>query len=85
LMPVLWRNHHVGGVWVLTTSGAGTNLYGGNNPENPWGRATEFSFVRGIPAYEAGDWNREAERRLGRELDPKETSDYWLQQVLQSV
>ena len=85
LLPVLWRNHEVGGVWVLTTSGAGTNLYGGNNAENPWGRATEFSFVRGVPAYEAGDWNREAERRLGRELDPKETSDYWLGETLASA
>ena len=63
---------------MLTTSGAGTNLYGGNNPENPYGRATEFGFVRGIPEHEAGDWRREAERRVGRALDPAEVSAYWL-------
>jgi hypothetical protein len=85
LGPVLWRNHAVGGVAVLTTSGAGTNLYGGNNAENPWGRATEFSFIRGIPEHEAGDWRREAERRTGRALDPKETSDYWMGEVLRSA
>ncbi len=85
LGPVLWRNHAVGGVLVLTTSGAGTNLYGGNNAENPWGRATEFSFIRGIPEHEAGDWRREAERRTGRALDPKQTSDYWMGEVLEST
>ncbi|MFN0243549.1 MAG: glycosyltransferase family 39 protein [Planctomycetota bacterium] len=85
LLPVALRNHHVGGVLVLTTSGAGTNVYGGNNAENPYGRATEFSFVRGIPEHEAGDWRREAERRIGRALDPAEVSAYWLGEVWRSV
>lgn len=85
LGPVAVRNGLVGGVWALTTSGAGTNVYGGNNADNPLGVATEFDWVRGIPEYEAGDWRREAERRLGRELDAGEVSSYWLGQVGESV
>lgn len=85
LVPVAWRNHHVGGVFALTTSGAGTNVYGGNNLENPFGRATEFSFIRGIPEHEAGDWKREAERRTGRTLDPAAVSSYWMGEAWASV
>lgn len=85
LAPVALRNRAVGGELVLTTSGAGTNLYGGNNVENPYGRATEFSFIRGIPRFEAGDWRREAERRTGRALSPAETSTFWRDEVVRSV
>jgi len=84
LLPVALRNARVGGEFLLTTSGAGTNLYGGNNLENPYGRATEFSFVRGIPEHEAGDWRREAERRTARELDPGEVSAFWRDETLRS-
>jgi len=85
LTPVVLRNHHVGGRFVLTTSGAGTNFYGGNNLDNAYGVATEFDWVRGIPEHEAGDWRREASRRAGRELDPTETSSYWLNAALDSM
>ena len=85
LLPVLVRNQVVGGVFALTTSGAGTNVYGGNNYENPLGVATEFSWVRGIPAYEAEDWRQEAERRTGRSLDAGEVSRFWLAETLSSV
>jgi 4-amino-4-deoxy-L-arabinose transferase-like glycosyltransferase len=84
LLPVALRNYAVGEVFALTTSGAGTNVYGGNNLQNPYGRATEFDWVRGIPEHEAADWEHEAERRLGRELSPTEVSRYWLGQVLVS-
>jgi len=85
LTPVALRNHHVGGVWALTTSGAGTNVYGGNNPGNPYGVAKEFDWVRGIPEFEAEDWKHEAERREGRELSPTEVSSFWLGEVGSSV
>ena len=85
LMPVFLRNWVVGDQFALTTSGAGTNVYGGNNKDNPYGIATEFPWVRGIPRYEAGDWRREAERRLGRDLDGSESSSYWLGQVVLSM
>jgi 4-amino-4-deoxy-L-arabinose transferase-like glycosyltransferase len=85
LGPVVARNHHVGGRFVLTTSGAGTNLYGGNNLANPYGVATEFDWVRGVPEHEAADWRREASRRTGRELDATETSSYWMGAALESM
>jgi 4-amino-4-deoxy-L-arabinose transferase-like glycosyltransferase len=85
LGPVAVRNQVVGGVFALTTSGAGTNVYGGNNAQNPYGRATEFDWVRGIPEFEAEDWRREAERRLGRPLDPGEVSGYWLGETWRSI
>lgn len=82
LAPVALRNGIVGGVFTPTTSGAGTNLYVGNHPTNPWGVATELPFVRGIPEHEADDWRREAERRLGVRLDPGAVSSYWLRETL---
>lgn len=85
LVPTAARNWSVGGVFALTTSGAGTNLYGGNNADNPYGRATEFDWVRGIPEYEAGDWEREAERRTGRDLDRGEVSSFWMGEVGRSI
>jgi 4-amino-4-deoxy-L-arabinose transferase-like glycosyltransferase len=85
LLPVALRNRAVGGRLVLTTSGAGTNVYGGNNPHNPYGLATEFPWVRGVPEHEAGDWRHEAERRLGRTLDPSQVSRYWLGQAVDSA
>ena len=84
LGPVAWRNHEVGGVWALTTSGAGTNLYGGNNLQNPRGIATELPFVRGVPRHEADDWRREAERRTGESLDAGEVSRYWFAETMRS-
>ncbi len=85
LAPIALRNHHVGGRWVLTTSGAGTNVYGGNNLDNPYGLAKEFDWVRGIPEHEADDWRREASRRAGRALDSAETSEFWLDATWKSV
>lgn len=85
LAPVALRNWAVGGAVALTTSGAGTNLYGGNNELNPHGVATEFPWVRGIPRHEAQDWRAEAERRTGRALDAAGTSAFWAGEVLRSV
>ncbi len=85
LLPVATRNQIVGGVFALTTSGAGTNFYGGNNAQNPYGRATEFDWVRGIPEHEADDWKHEAERRTGRMLDAGEVSSFWLGEALASM
>jgi 4-amino-4-deoxy-L-arabinose transferase-like glycosyltransferase len=85
LLPVAWRNQVVGGSFVLTTSGAGTNFHGGNNLDNPFGVAKEFDWVRGIPKYEAADWRHEAERRTGRTLDAAETSSFWANETLRSI
>ncbi len=85
LLPVAIRNYTVSGVFAITTVGAGTNLYGGNSPENPHGVATELPFIRGIPEYEFEDWKREAQRRLGRELGAGEVSDFWLRETFSSI
>ena len=85
LLPVALRNQAVGGVLALSTSGAGTNVYGGNAPENPYGIATEFPWVRGIPEYEAEDWRREAQRRVEHDLDPGEVSRFWLGELGRSL
>jgi len=88
LVPVALRNYAVGGVFSLTTSGAGTNLYGGNNADNPYGIAREFDWVRGIPEHEADDWRHEAERRIGRSgqsLNAAEVSRFWTQELLVSL
>lgn len=85
LIPVAWRNAAVGGEFALTTSGAGTNLYGGNNLDNRYGVATEFAWVRGVPEHEAGDWRHEAERRTGRELSAVEVSDFWRDATFASI
>src|SRR5262249_6491197 len=72
-------------VFALTTTGAGTNFYVGNSADNPEGRATELSFVRGIPEHEFQDWKHEAERRTGRALGAGEVSSFWLAQALREM
>lgn len=84
LSPALVRNYVVGGRFVVT-SGAGTNVFGGNNAENPYGVATEFDWIRAIPEHEPDDWRREAERRVGHDLDPIEVSSFWLGETLRSM
>ncbi len=85
LVPVTLRNYHVGGVFAMTTSGAGTNVYSGNNEQNPQGTPNEFDWVRGIPEYEADDWRHETERRLGRTVSPTEVSSFWLHETWASL
>ena len=85
LLPVAFRNLAVGGEFVLTTSGAGTNFYGGNNLDNPNGVATEFGFVRTVPEHEAEDWRHEAERRAGKSMTATEVSAFWLRTSLESM
>ena len=77
LLPVAWRNHHVAGEWVLTTTQAGQNFYTGNNAVNPWGAYGALPFVRGNPHFEEVDFRTEAEARAGRPLGPGEVSRFW--------
>jgi tetratricopeptide (TPR) repeat protein len=76
LGPVVARNHHVSGEWLLTTSQLGTNLYIGNGPE------ADGSYVpllpgRGNARFERDDAKVLAERSEGRELTPGEISTHW--------
>ncbi|MFN2376540.1 MAG: tetratricopeptide repeat protein [Candidatus Binatia bacterium] len=77
LAPVVLRNHHVEGQWVLTTSQAGQNFYIGNNPLNTTGSYIVPPSIRPDPRYEEIDFRAAAEKAVGRTLKPSEVSDYW--------
>jgi hypothetical protein len=85
LFPVLWRNHHVSGEWILTTSQMGTNFYIGNNPSNWSGMFTPVPFVRPTPRYEAADFTAKAEAMTGRRLTAAEVSAFWFRQALEHM
>ncbi len=76
LAPTAWRNHKVGGEWVLTTSQAGPNFFIGNNA-----RATGFYVPlragRSNVEYESRDAREIAEFESKRSLSPAEVSDFW--------
>jgi 4-amino-4-deoxy-L-arabinose transferase-like glycosyltransferase len=77
LSPVLLRNHHVSGEWVLTTSQSGPNFYTGNNPSNTTGIFTAVPFVRPLPEFEEIDFHSKAEELTGRTLSSREVSAFW--------
>jgi hypothetical protein len=81
LLPVAYRNHHVSGAWILTTSQGGQNFYMGNNPYNPSGSYGTLPFLRGNPHFEELDFRAAAEGRAGRPLDPTEVSRFWFQEA----
>jgi len=83
--PVIWRNHRVSGEWILTTAGAGPNLYLGNNPWNPTGAYQTLPWIRPESEHEEEDWRAETRRRVGRELTAKEMSSYWLEETFDYV
>lgn len=76
IVPVSLRNYAVGGELVLTTSQGGANFYIGNN-ERANGRYVTLPFVRANPKWESSDFQKEAEKRTGRELSPSEVSGFW--------
>ena len=85
LAPVLWRNHHVSGQWILTTSQAGANFYLGNNPSNSSGAFSPLPFVRPSPSHEEEDFRTQAETLAGRRLTPSEVSTFWFHQALEHI
>lgn len=82
LSPVLWRNHHVSGQWILTTSQAGANFYIGNNPTNTTGAFEPLPFVRPSPSFEEADFRTKAEELSGRTLTPNEVSAFWFRRAV---
>lgn len=85
LLPVLWRNHHVSGEWILTTSQMGTNFYTGNNPSNWSGTYSPVPFVRPAPRYEEKDFQAKAEAITGKRLTPREVSSFWFREALTHI
>ncbi|MBN2438551.1 MAG: tetratricopeptide repeat protein [Deltaproteobacteria bacterium] len=84
LLPVGFRNYHVGGEFLLTTSQMGSNFFIGNNPH---ARGSYEALVpdHGDPAYERDDAARLASEAAGRVLSPGEVSDYWLRESLSYI
>ncbi|HXX81929.1 MAG TPA: tetratricopeptide repeat protein [Thermodesulfovibrionales bacterium] len=85
LFPILWRNHHVSGEWILTTSQAGTNFYTGNNPSNESGTFSPVPFVRPSPRYEEADFRTKAEEITGRRLSSGEVSSFWFYEAIKHI
>ncbi len=81
LLPVLARNHAVGGEWQLTTSQFGPNFYIGNNPHAD-GTYIELVPGRGDARYERTDARALAEQAVGHPLSHRAVSDYWRDQAL---
>jgi tetratricopeptide (TPR) repeat protein len=84
LLPVGWRNYHVGGEFLLSTSQLGPNFYIGNHAGAP-GIYDPLLPDRGDPVVERADARRLAEAATGRRLSPGEVSDYWLSRGLAYV
>lgn len=81
LGPVAWRNHRVGGEWVLTTSQAGPNFYIGNNP-SATGIYAPLRPGRSNTPFERRDAFELAAEAMGRELTPTEVSRYWTNKAM---
>jgi len=76
------HNRLAAGEWILTTANAGQNLYIGNNPWNESGEYQKLPFVDANPLHERQDFAREAARRSGRTLGPREVSRFWRDRAL---
>jgi Tfp pilus assembly protein PilF len=81
LLPVGWRNYHVGGGFRLTTSQFGPNLYIGNNP-NANGRYVPLRAGHGNVVYERRDATDLAEEKVGKQLSPAEVSSFWTNEAV---
>ena len=80
LLPIAFRNNHLGGGFQLTTSQLGPNLFIGNNVKAT-GSYSPLRTGRGDPRYERHDARQLAEQALGRSLSPGEVSSYWVSRV----
>lgn len=81
VFPFSLRNVLVSGEFVPLTYSFGTNLYQGNNPQAD-GSGSMPDFVNPTPLYEPKSYEREAEKRLGRDLSPGQVSNYWAGEAL---
>jgi len=84
LLPVGWRNYHVGGQFLLTTSQMGPNFYIGNHA-GASGLYQPLRDGRGDPMFESMDARLLAEEDLGRKLSAKEVSDYWMERTWRDI
>ncbi len=84
LGPVGMRNAAVCGEWSFSTFQAGPNFYIGNHA----GASGRYEpLVRGheTPEFERADATKLAQAVAGRELSPREVSDYWMSRTWQDI
>ena len=84
LFPVAARNASFGGEWSPTTFQAGPNFYIGNNLQAN-GVYTPLVAGHGIPGFERADAERLAQEEAGRELTPREVSQFWMSKAWQEI
>jgi tetratricopeptide (TPR) repeat protein len=84
LLPVSFRNYHVGGEFQFSSSQFGRNLFYGNN-ENAYGSYSYIQPGRGEVKQEREDATRLAEEAEGRSLTPGQVSSYWTGQALDYI
>lgn len=84
LAPVGWRNYVVQGEFALTTFQAGPNFYIGNN-RNADGRYQPLIRGHETPAFEQRDATELAQKEAGRELTPREVSQYWMRRAWNDI
>jgi hypothetical protein len=77
LVPVGARNAAVCGEWSVSTFQAGPNFFIGNSAEAD-GRYRPLVKGHETPVFERRDATKKAEEALGRELTPREVSQYWM-------
>lgn len=86
IFPVMLRNYLLDKKMglVLTTSSAGINFYIGNNSE---ARGTNVmpDFVTPCPGAMEKDFEREAERRLKKDLTFSEASNFWFKESMKWI
>lgn len=76
------RNYVVTGEVVFLNTQTGRLLYSSNNRENLTGKYSVPSFSRRNAEDSEADFQKESERRLGRQLSAKEVSHYWTGQTI---
>jgi len=84
LLPVGYRNYHVAGEFLVSTSQLGPNLYIGNH-SGAGGSYEPLVPGHGSAAYEREDATRLAETAMHRRLSPNEVSNYWVRQSLEYI
>ncbi len=79
------RNRVVTGEILVTTAQGGPNFYMGNFQGNKWGTGVDPPFAQRYPGVESEDFEKEAERRTGRDLSSSETSRFWFKETMREI
>jgi 4-amino-4-deoxy-L-arabinose transferase-like glycosyltransferase len=86
LIILSWRNETITGNWKFLPPNGGVVLHQTYNKENPQSIHSAPDFVSALrPSRILLDYTTEAERRLGRTLNPYEMSSYWQTEAINYI